>query len=170
MQQQHSLKTEHTIYPASEKDAEQIGKLAQQIWPVCFAGILSDKQIANILGALYSPQSLRAQMQDGHRFWIAYAEERPVGFVSTYKEASTIWLKKIYLIAELQGKGLGTKLLHTATSAFLPADEIRLLVNRDNLSAQAFYIRLGFQKVGEIPVKMGDFPFVDYIFSKPISS
>jgi ribosomal protein S18 acetylase RimI-like enzyme len=91
-----------------------------------------------------------------------------VGYASAYKEGDIIWLKKLYLLAAARGKGLGRQLTETAAAAFTPAKEIRLLVNKENLSAHDFYLRTGFKRIGEKQVMMGDHAFVDYIYSKPL--
>ena len=69
-----------------------------------------------------------------------------------------------------QGQGFGTQMLECAAAAFMPATDIRLLVNRENTAAQAFYVRRGFERIGEKEVRMGDFPFLDYIYRKVIAA
>jgi ribosomal protein S18 acetylase RimI-like enzyme len=158
-----------TIRPASEKDAELIQAMAERIWPLCFATILTPMQIANMLAHIYSVESLHRQMAEGHRFWIASENGRHVGYVSTYKEKQTIWLRKLYVETVAQGKGTGRRMMETAIAEFLPAEQIKLLVNCDNIAAQAFYERNGFSRTGETQVKMGDYFFTDYVYRKSVN-
>lgn len=157
------------IRPGLERDLPLIGKLASDIWPVCFAGILTPEQIANMLDRIYSVESLRKEALSGHRFWIASENGEPVGFVSAYKEKGIIWIKKLYLESSVQGKGIGVRMIDAAVATFMPASELRLLVHRDNLQAQRFYNRLGFARTGEVPVTMGDYSFIDFLYSKRLT-
>jgi GNAT superfamily N-acetyltransferase len=158
------------ILPVKPEEIGIITHLAGQIWPVCFADILTPGQIGNLLERIYNHDNLRKELQKGHRFWIAQNSGIPIGYVSAYKENDVIWLKKLYMLPEQQGKGIGSLLLNTATHAFLPASKQSLFVNRDNVDAQRYYTRKGFTRMEEVPVKMGDFDFVDYIYSRQLKT
>jgi GNAT superfamily N-acetyltransferase len=168
-----SLNTSATslaIVPATAKDLPLIITLARRIWPSAYAGILTPEQIENLLERIYSIENLQNEMESGHRFWIAYDENRPVGYASGYREsADIIWLKKIYVESHMQGKGVGRQLTQAVIAAFSPARELRLLSNPKNTASHRYYAREGFAKIGEVPVKMGDCDFIDFMFSKPIT-
>ena len=142
--------------------------LAYRIWPKAYAGVLSPEEIDNILGAIYTPSNLNAEMAAGHRFWAAYEGAAALGFASGYRNDETVWLKKLYVLPETQGRGVGRRLVETVVAAFAGAREIRLYVNSGNTAAQAFYRRCGFEKVLEVPVKMGDYDFLDFVFARPL--
>lgn len=164
-----SFLTNSTITPASDDDVAIIADLAQRIWPAAYGPILSEEQINNLLGAIYSHDNLRAEMRDGHRFWLALDGATPVGFVSAYLQERVMWLRKLYVLPEAQGRGIGKQLLNTLYDAFPKASEVRLLVNGNNRPAQQFYQRMGFRAMDEVPVKMGDFHFIDLVFSRALS-
>jgi diamine N-acetyltransferase len=158
------------IRSASPDDAPVIQSLARRIWPVCFASVIEPHMIANMLERIYGIESLHEQMREGQRFWIAYCDRQPVGYVSAYTEEDWIWLKKLYCDPAFQGKGIGAAMYNTAVSAFPHRREVRLLVNNGNVAAQAWYERNGFRRIGELPVMMGDFPFTDYLYSKALNA
>jgi GNAT superfamily N-acetyltransferase len=143
-----------------------VAELARQIWPISYAGILTSGQIENLLMRIYSEENLQKEMRAGHVFWGAYDKNDLVGYASVYKEEETIWLKKLYVLPQLQGKGIGTLLMKTAVTALSPAKKLNLFVNCNNLPAQHFYERSGFACIEEVPVKMGDFDFIDRVYSK----
>ncbi len=91
-----------------------------------------------------------------------------VGYAAAYQQDQVLWLKKLHALPEIQGQGIGKKLVHALVEAFPDSQEIRLLVNRDNLPAQQFYIRQHFVQKNEVSVQMGDFKFVDLVFSKSL--
>ena len=91
-----------------------------------------------------------------------------MGFASAYREGEILWLRKLYVLPEMQGRGIGAALTQTATSAFAGAKEMRLLVNKNNLAAQAFYTKTGFQCIEELTVQMGDYHFEDFLYAKSL--
>lgn len=144
--------------------------LAWRIWPVAYAGVLTAEQIENLLSRIYRAENLEQECAEGHRFWAAYDGGKAVGFASGYRQGSTVWVKKLYVLPECQGRGVGRMLMQTVIDAFAPAEEIRLLVNSGNHAAQKFYARCGFICGGKVPVQMGDFAFTDFVYVKPIAS
>lgn len=154
------------ISPLDAADLAVVAALAHRIWPAAYAGVLTGEQIANLLLRIYSVENLKREMASGHRFWLAREGGAPAGFASGYKEGSTVWLKKLYVLPDRQGRGLGRALMDAVVAAFLPADDLKLFVNNGNTAAQAFYERLGFSRAAEVPVRMGDFDFVDFVYAK----
>ena len=155
--------------PLDPKNLAHVIMLAHRIWPVSYQNILTNEQINNMLLLIYSRENLEKEMQQGHEFWLAYEGEKPVAYASTYKDGDAIWIKKLYVEPSMQGNGIGVKLMHSAIKPFLPANELRLLANPNNTTAHAFYEHLGFSKIDEVPVKMGDFEFTDYLFSMQLT-
>lgn len=159
-----------TVRPADASDMPLVSELARRIWPVVYPNILTPEQIENMLERIYSVENLLQEMAQGHRFWITYNDDgQPVGYVSAYREnADIIWIKKIYVDAARQGRGIGQRMMDVVVAAFKPARELRLLVNPHNTPAHRYYAHHGFTKIGEVPVRMGDWNFNDFLFSKPI--
>lgn len=158
-----------TIVPARQREMAHVAMLAHRIWPIAYANLLTPEQIKNMLLRIYSPDSLQQEVDSGHKFQVAYLDHKPVGYASAFIDGNIIWLKKLYVDPDMQGKSIGSRLMHAAVLPFLPAEEIRLLVNCNNNAAQAFYRKMGFEKIGETPVKMGDFDFIDCIYSLPLN-
>jgi len=154
------------IRPLGTADFPLIASLARRIWPVAYAGILSAEQLENLLTRIYGAENLAAERAEGHRFWGAFEEERELGYASGYRQEDVIWIKKLYVLPEAQGKGVGLALMQSVIAGFSPAKEVRLFVNGDNRRAQDFYRRCGFINAGAVPVKMGDFSFTDFVFVK----
>lgn len=158
-----------SIVPAVQKEMSHIIMLAHRIWPVAYKDILTPEQIQNILRSIYTHENLEKEKSEGHQFWVAYVDGLPVGYASMYAENDIIWIKKLYVDPSVKGRRIGARLMHTGVSPFLPAKEIRLLVNSNNTPAQGFYTHMGFHKLGEIPVQMGDFQFTDFMYSMPLT-
>lgn len=157
-----------TIRSLSETDFPLVTALAYRIWPVAYGAILTAEQLENLLLRIYSAENLRNEGAEGHLFWAAFEDGTALGFASGYRQAATIWIKKLYVLPEAQGKGVGRALMQTVITAFAPAAEVRLFVNGENRAAQDFYARSGFVNDGEVQVQMGDFTFTDYVYVKPL--
>ena len=154
-----------TIVPAGKKELSHVIMLAHCIWPEVYRDILTETQIRNMLWRIYTHDHLHKEINAGHQFYVAYVGQLPVGYASAYVEGDIIWLKKLYVDPSHQKKRIGVKLMHAVVSSLLPAAEIRLLANPKNIPAHNFYTHLGFTKIGEMPVQMGDFTFDDFLFS-----
>ncbi len=157
------------ISPLIVEHIPAIAALAYRIWPSAYADILTQEQIDNLLAAIYNSANLQDEMEKGHRFWGAYAADAMIGFASAYPQGDIIWLRKLYVLPEHQGQGIGKQLMAEAIGAFADARELRLMVNENNIAAQQFYERTGFQKMSQVPVKMGDFEFVDWVYGKVLA-
>ena len=145
-----------------------IADLAQRIWPVCYREILTSQQIATMLEKIYSHDALRAQMAEDQRFWVVYDDDTPVGFAAALVQDDVVWLKKLYVLSELQGKGFGKALMQVVEDVFSNCSTLALYVHRDNVAAKAYYRRYGFEVVREESVMMGDYRFVDVVMEKKI--
>jgi diamine N-acetyltransferase len=156
------------IRPLALADMALVIDLAWRIWPLAYAGILTPEQIENLLTRIYDVENLEKECAEGHRFWAAYADGVALGYASGYREGAAVWLKKLYVLPECQGRGVGRALMQSVIDGFAPAEEIRLLVNGGNHTAQAFYARCGFSRAAEVPVQMGDFQFTDFVYVKSI--
>ena len=155
------------IAPVSTTDLARIRALAHAIWPEAYAGIIAADRIGPMLEAIYSIEALRADIEvHGHRYWIATAEGRDLGFASAYREADRLWIKKLYVLAAARGAGLGRSLLQTAVAAFPGATDMALYVNDGNAAAIGFYEGQGFAIERAEPVRMGPFDFTDYVMAR----
>lgn len=166
------MEKELQIRPADVEDINTIGWLAQQIWPIAYHDILSKDQLDYMLQLIYSPASLKQQMEKNQIFILAELDEEPVGFAS-YSAITTdgvFKLHKLYVLPDLHGKGLGQALMDFVTSEVLSlgAITLRLNMNRHN-KAKHFYERNGFTIVGEDDVDIGNNYYMnDYIMEKSL--
>lgn len=156
------------------KDIPLIRELTFKIWPETYGAILSREQIDYMLEMMYSPASLEQQMlEQGHRFIIAYEYSQPLGFASyAHKEnnSAAYKLHKIYVLPDLQGKGVGKKLIDHIIQSILPADAktLELNVNRHN-TAKTFYEKQGFEIVRTEDIAIGNGYFMnDYVMEKKL--
>lgn len=148
-------------------DLHRVAVLARRIWPEAFAGILPADRIPDMLDEIYAIDTLRADIAlHGHVYWIALIDGHDAGYLSAYRQADRLWIKKIYLDAACRGRGIGKRLLDTAEAHFAPVGSIALSVNDKNAPAIGFYEAQGFAIEAHVPVRMGPFDFHDYIMAR----
>lgn len=146
------------IRKATVDDIPLIHDLAEKVFPATYRGIITDEQISYMMEWMYSFASLQMQMtQDGHQYFIAFANDIPVGYVSIQPQGDDVFhLQKIYVLPTMQGHGYGKKLFLNAIDAVraLHPDgscRMELNVNRNN---PALYF---YQKMGMYQLSQGDF-------------
>ncbi len=161
------------IRPASEADLLQIEELARAIWPVSYAGVISDEQIAYMLDWMYSQDALGEQFAAGVRFDLLLLHGEAVGFVAygPIGAGEVVKLNKLYLMPGCHGAGLGSKLLQRAEAVCFAerAAGMELRVNRKNASAIRAYRRNGWRLDREDCHDIGrGFVMDDFIFIKSL--
>ena len=160
-----------SIRLAGSEDIPLIVNLANEIWPITYKDILTPDQLAYMMEMIYSPASLRKQMQESrHQFIIIFDETNDLGFASysPIKAKEVFKLHKIYVLTNQQGKGLGKRIvdwiIHEITA--VGAHALQLNVNRFN-KAKQFYEKLGFGVIGEEDIDIGNGYFMnDFIMEK----
>lgn len=165
------------IYFATLRDIPTIQYIAQLTWPETFKDILSKDQIAYMLEMMYSTSSLVRQIEElGHIFLIAVdAEGLDCGFISyeaSYRGESVTKIHKIYILPNVQGKGVGKLLFDEVTHRSLldGIKRISLNVNKYNQAAIRFYGKIGFEIVGKEDIPIGNgYLMEDYVLEKTIS-
>ncbi len=156
------------ITPIDAADLPRVAELAHRIWPEAFAGILPADRIPGMLAEIYGLAMLQADISERqHRYWLATADGRDLGYASAYRADGRVWIKKLYILAEARGMGLGKALIAAARSHFGPDLPTALYVNDGNAGAIAFYRSQGFEVEKHVPVRMGPYDFTDYVMLKP---
>ncbi len=156
------------IIPIGTGELPRVADLAHRIWPEAFAGILPAERIPGMLAEIYALETLAADMAErDHRYWLARRDTVDVGFASAYRAEGRVWIKKLYLLAEARGLGLGKALIAAARADLGPGLPVALYVNDGNAPAIAFYRSQGFEIEKRVPVRMGPYDFTDYVMLKP---
>lgn len=139
------------VRTASERDLEAIRALLVETWHATYDGIYGPAKVTEITDDWHSIASLGRRLtrpnaeflvaDDGKRIaGVAYAEVDPTG--------ATVMLKQLYVLPDLQGRGIGGMLLEEVIESFSDAKLMRLEVEEQNLKAIAFYGAHGFAEVG----------------------
>lgn len=97
--------------------------------------------------------------EDNHGYHFgAFEDNKLMGVVSLFKHADDWQFRKLAVVADGQGKGIGTQIINYITGFAEREHGTKLWCNA-RLSATGFYEKLGYTKVGEVFHKNN----VDYI-------
>lgn len=163
-----------TISEATVEDFSIIQKIAYETWPVTYGNILSKTQLDYMLDKFYSNVTLHQNFTEkDHRFLLIADERGMLGFASYehhYQQATVTRLHKLYVLPQAQGKGAGKLLLDEVERLAQEnqQNKVSLNVNKFN-NAYAFYLKNGYEKIGEIDIPIGDgFLMEDFVMEKKL--
>jgi ribosomal protein S18 acetylase RimI-like enzyme len=162
------------IIEATSQDLPLIRQLAEQTFHITYLPLQPKEKVDYLFGLMYNPTSLADQMKNGQRFILAKDEMGYQGFASyeiNCKKIGLTKIHKIYILPTVQGKGVGKKLINAiAEIAYQNKNQtLSLNVYRKNPAIE-FYEKLGFKKVEEIDINVGNgFTMNDYVMEKNMS-
>lgn len=151
---------------------------------------LATATFVETFGHLYAPDDLRTFLDDAYAVdkqatilahpeyavWLLEVEGRAVGHCAAgpcglpHEEVQPGdgELKRLYVLRDFQGGGKGARLMDTAM-AWLERDGPRRLwigVWSENIGAQRFYARYGFEKVGTYGFRVGSVTDLEFILRR----
>ncbi len=163
------------IVRAQEEHLPAISELAGVIWRACYPGIITHEQIDYMLARMYSLDVLRDEIRfPGIRYNLLFVDGKPAGFASygPTSEPGVIKLHKLYLLPEMHGRGLGSRLLQRVEREVRAGAGRRLIlsVNKRNIRAIAAYKRNGFVIAESVVTDIGGgFVMDDYVMAKELA-
>lgn len=155
--------------PAQPRDAEAIAAMALAIARCCYVPqVLTEAEAEAFWRLAYRPDALRADMARGAVYEWIESGGRAIGFLAYRLDANPqrLWLSKLYVLPEHQGRGVGAWALARvkAAAARLGVREINLYVFRKNERAVRTYSRAGFVIArAEVTECEGGFRYDDYV-------
>jgi diamine N-acetyltransferase len=165
----HLPSSELIIRPASFNDIKYIQDIVTKTWPATYTSILGKDQVDYMIGKFYSTPSLEEQMKNLHHFFLALNDYSPVGFASfSHVEGKTYKLQKLYVLPDIQKKGIGKMLLETVETVAksMGGQILQLNVNRHN-KAKKYYEKNEFIVVKEEDIDIGNGYYMnDYVMEK----
>lgn len=144
------------LRPALPSDAEAIAALHAASWRSAYRGALSDEYLAgNVVADRASLWSRRfGAPSTNQHVVVAEVAGRLAGFACAFASEHLEWgslLDNIHVRSDLQGQGVGTRLLGSIAQWCMtqaPHASLYLWVLQNNHSAQRFYRQLGADIVG----------------------
>jgi ribosomal protein S18 acetylase RimI-like enzyme len=155
-----------TYRDAVPADGHELATMAKRCFTETFGTLYRASDLAAFLEATFGDEGLPSQLADpayavrhatDDGRIIGFAKLGPVAFPGDWP-ADAIELHQLYVLGGWHGEGVGPALMDWAI-ARARADEcseIVLSVYVDNIRAQRFYARYGFQEIGRYQFHVGE--------------
>lgn len=160
--------------PATIDDYDAIYNIAITTWKDTYGTILSAEQFDYMINLMYSKSAISEQMNSkGHKFYMVENEEGiPFGFCSYEidNQPGKTKLHKLYVLPQTHGKGVGRSFINLVEEAARNNGNTSVILNVNRFNpAYEFYLRVGFNNMGEQNVDIGNGYFMeDYLMEKPV--
>lgn len=158
---------------ATAADAQALDTMAVEVWKQTFAHGSSAEDAAAYLAEAYGPDGklIRDLTTGAARFRLALDGDRIVGYVKINPpwlpdaEANAIQLSQIYVTYDQHGSGVGRVLLDWAIDTARAEGFAALLLTvwEENHRAYAFYLKHGFEHIGDYAFAVGQQIDTDHI-------
>jgi ribosomal protein S18 acetylase RimI-like enzyme len=151
--------TRHTrrveIRDAGVDDVREIQNVAGTTWEHTNRENIPEGARKAFVSQAYSTDSLRHR-REANVFLVATHDGSVVGFAD-FRSLSTTEaeLAAIYVLPEMQGRGIGARLLQAGISEFPLSTSVMLRVERGNTRARRFYEAHGFRHAGDHAEELG---------------
>lgn len=145
---------------------KDISSLADEIWHECYKGIISDSQIDYMVNNFQSESAMKKLYDEGAEFYAIKCEDETCGYIVLEKEADALFLSKLYTVAKVRGKGVGSAALKFVKKRAkeLGYSSVYLHVNKYNGRAIKAYLANGFSTERTLDTEIGEgFVMEDYI-------
>ena len=133
------------LKPIFRDKLDQVADLAREIWQEYYLGMITQEQIDFMLSKFYHRNQLELDLENGVHYFFIQEDERIMGFIAiSEQEKSKFFIHKFYITTDFRGNGMGSKVFSEIIQQFPQAQQIRLQVNRKNISSINFYFKNGF--------------------------
>ena len=158
--------TEVRYRDATVDDCDALSALMRETFVATFGDLYRAQDLAAFLAASYAPAHQYAELiaPDAEtrlavrdRALIGYAQVGPFKLPYDAGAAHALELYRLYVVADVQGKGVAAALMDWAMARFRArgAAQAFLGVWSENHRAQKFYARYGFEQVGAYKFPVG---------------
>jgi len=162
---------------AGEDDAQALALVGAATFLETFAGVLPGPDIVAHCAVQHAAERYAAWLAAGYPMWLAEAAvgRAPVGFVMLSppdlpipSDERDVEVKRIYTFSRWHGTGLGRALMEAAADHAKAEGRRRLLlgVYGRNERAIAFYLKAGFEVVGERRFTVGGQTYDDLVLAR----
>ncbi|KAJ3020887.1 hypothetical protein HKX48_009569 [Thoreauomyces humboldtii] len=167
-----------TIRKAQPSDVKLLSSIGWKTYVQTFGPHNTQANMEAYRGAFSEPK-LSAEIANPESiFWLAFVGDDAVGYAKVnFGSAQTEnrhenegEVERLYADTSVHGKGVGKMLFATALQEIRNRKKtaVWLGVWEHNERAKAFYLKNGFERVGEHVFPMGDDPQIDWILRKEL--
>lgn len=154
------------LHAGNEKRIGAMSALADLIWTEYYEPFLPEGQTGYMIGLFLSPEAIGKQLKERKQWFFVRFGGEDIGFISFYPIEGAMYLSKLYLRADMRGRGFAREIVDFVRSEALKRGlhAIELNVNKYNVTT-AIYEKLGFVRVrSEINDIGSGYVMDDYVY------
>ena len=159
------MKTVRLVPVLDAASTARVEALAREIWPDHYIPIIGETQVAYMLEKFQTQNAIGRQLSEGYLYYLIKDEEKTdIGYMAFHPLTTELFLSKLYLRAQVRGKGFGRQLMEYSKSFAQTRglSKITLTVHKHNPSVE-IYQKLGFRIMGPVVTDIGNgFVMDDY--------
>jgi ribosomal protein S18 acetylase RimI-like enzyme len=171
---------ETVLRAADPADIPALAALGRDSFVAKFGDLYRPEDLGAFLADTHSETAVAAELADPRRLYrLAERDGRlvgycklgiPSGFPEHARGRNPIEIKQLYTAPDAVGGGIGKAFMAWVLeeAARRGADEIQLSVYSDNVDAQRFYARHGFDKVADIHFWVGEKRDDEFLFARMV--
>jgi ribosomal protein S18 acetylase RimI-like enzyme len=161
---------EHEIRPATTADAKGVATVHVDTWRDAYKDIVPSGYLAALDVVTMAERWLKTLTVGVPHVFVAVVNDTVVGWIAFGPsrdddlESQCAEIEAIYVAPSFWRRGIGTALVNAAAERLYAEgySAVALWVLRDNMSAQSFYVRRGFQSDGSAKViEIGGAPLTE---------
>ena len=159
---------------ATSRDAAAVAFLGRTTFGETFGHLFRDpNDLLNYYESTFSEKKIELSLQkDGNVYWLAFVDDHPVGYAKLklhspsqfLEETDVCQLQKIYVLKDYLSLRIGLQLQQDLIEEARDSGSsyIWLSVLKENERAIRFYLKNGFEKIGDHDFSIGkeDFDFM----------
>lgn len=165
----------HIIFQApTVLDAENLALLARRTFVDTFGHLYNSENLHNYLRHAYDVEKIRQELQNSDvAYQVAIANNQLIGYCKVsamtlpiqHDASACMELRQLYILKPYWGSDAAPHLMQWVfeQAKMRAVNSIYLGVYSDNLRAQRFYARYGFQRVGEYHFMVGTHADLEFI-------
>lgn len=163
-------------------DEDALALVGQATFLETFAGVLPGSDIVAHCRRQHAPSVYRSWLDSGAHVWLAEADcsGAPIGYLVlapaslpvTNPSDRDLEVKRIYLLHQFHGRGIGKELMLAAEQRARETGATRLLLGVYSRNARAveFYERYGFRRIGTRRFRVGEHEYDDFVLSMELGA
>jgi ribosomal protein S18 acetylase RimI-like enzyme len=162
-----------------EKDIDTLQRIGCETYKETFGSMNSAETMTKYLAEAFDRNKILTELRNSSsNFYFLYADDDLAGYLKVndtfaqtdIHDAESLEIERIYIKKKLMGNGLGTMLIDYAERLATEMEKkyLWLGVWEKNLSAIAFYKKMGFLEWRRHSFQMGDELQSDLILKKPL--
>ncbi|MFD2052989.1 GNAT family N-acetyltransferase [Mesorhizobium calcicola] len=156
------------VRTAGERDLVAVRALLVETWHATYDAIYGAERVTEITDEWHSIASLKARLAKPNSEFLVADDGKRIGGMAFAEGAELIMLKQIYVLPDLQGRGIGGMLLDEIIESFPEARAIRVEVEEQNTRAIAFYEANGFVRSGDVGDHTGALGKPTLVYRRPL--